>query len=106
MEPSSMAGFIESSGSMHQWQPMQKAPATEWEARLDKLFDEQAAESDPTKRKALFDEIQKIVDDEMPVIPVVTRHIVSAANMRVGNIAPSPMLPYSLWNADELFVSK
>lgn len=106
MEPSTMAGFIESSGSTHQWQPMQKTPATEWEARLDKLFDEQATETDQAKRKALFDEIQKIVDDEMPVIPIVTRHVVSAANIRVGSIAPSPMLPYSLWNVDELFVSK
>lgn len=106
MEPSSMAAFVESSGAVHQWAPMQKTPATEWEARLDKLFDEQAAETDTAKRKALFDEIQKIVADEMPVIPVVTRHAVSAANIRIGNIAPSPMLPYSLWNVDELFVSQ
>lgn len=106
MEPSSMAAFIESSGAMHQWAPMQKQPATEWEARLDKLFDEQAAETDPAKRKVTFDEIQKIVAEEMPVIPIVTRHVASAANIRVGNIEPSPMLPYSLWNVDELFVTK
>lgn len=106
MEPSSMAAFIESSGAAHQWAPMQKQPATEWEARLDKLFDEQAAETDPAKRKVTFDEIQKIVAEEMPVIPIVTRHVASAANIRVGNIEPSPMLPYSLWNADELFVTK
>ncbi|MCZ2390881.1 MAG: ABC transporter substrate-binding protein [Acidobacteria bacterium] len=106
MEPSTMAAFIESSGAIHQWAPMQKSPATEWEARLDKLFDEQAAETDAAKRKALFDEIQKIIADEMPVIPLVTRHVASAANIRVGNISPSPMLPYALWNVDELFVAK
>lgn len=106
MEPSSMAAFIESSGAMHQWAPMQKTPATEWEARLDKLFDEQAAEADPAKRKITFDEIQKIMADELPVIPVVTRHVVSAANIRVGNVEPSLMMPYSLWNVDELFVTK
>jgi hypothetical protein len=42
----------------------------------------------------------------MPVVPIVTRHIASAANVRIGNYRPSPLLPYSLWNADELFVRK
>jgi ABC-type transport system substrate-binding protein len=42
--------------------------------------------------------------DETPVIPIVSRHIVSAANTRLGNYSPSSMFPYSIWNVDELFV--
>ena len=41
---------------------------------------------------------------ESPVIPVVSRHIISAGHERIGNLAPSSIHPFSLWNAEELFV--
>ena len=104
IEPSSYANFLLSSAPTHQWQPKQKTPATEWEARIDKLFAEQAVELDQTKRLALFAEIQKIMRDEMPVIPIAARHVVSAAHTKIGNYSPSSILPYSLWNVDELFI--
>lgn len=104
IDPSSYANFILSSASVHQWQPSQKTPATEWEAKVDKLFAEQARESDVQKRAAVFNEIQSIFTDESPVIPICARHIVTAANARVGNYAPSSIFPYSIWNADELFI--
>lgn len=103
-EPSSFGNFLKSDAAAHQWHPEQKTPATEWEARIDKLFAEQAGETDPQKRAALFGEIQQIMAQELPVIPVVARHIVSAANTKIGNHAPSPIFPYSLWNADQLFI--
>ena len=104
IEPTTYANFLLSTAAVHQWQPSQKTPATEWEAKVDKLFAEQAGEGDPQKRAAIFNEIQRIVAEESPVIPIVSRHIVSAANTRLGNYAPSPMFPYSLANVDELFV--
>jgi peptide/nickel transport system substrate-binding protein len=104
IEPSGFATFLLSSAGAHQWHPNQKTPATEWEARIDKLFAEQAAELDMAKRKQLLYEIQGIIAEEAPIIPVVSRHIVSAANKRVGNHAPSTVLPYSLWNSEELFI--
>ena len=65
---------------------------------------QQAGETDPLTRKQKFNEIQSIIVEEMPVVPIVSRHIVSAANDRIGNLSPSGILPYSLWNADRLFV--
>lgn len=106
VEPTTYANFVLSGSDIHQWQPSQKTPATEWEARIDKLFAEQAAEADPKKRAELFNEIQRIMADETPVIPIVARHIVSAANNRVGNYAPSMIFPYSLANVEELFVKQ
>ncbi|HEY6217965.1 MAG TPA: ABC transporter substrate-binding protein [Pyrinomonadaceae bacterium] len=106
LEPSTYANLLLSSGDAHQWKPHQKSPATEWEAEVDQLFAEQARESDPEKRKSKFYEIQRIVADASPVIPIVSRHVVSAANSRVGNFAPSPMFPYSMWNAEELFIKQ
>jgi len=104
LEPSTYASLVLSSGFAHQWRPNQKSPSTEWETRVDELFGEQAREADPEKRKLKFREIQRVVADASPVIPIVARHVVSAANSRVGNFSPSPMFPYSMWNAEELFI--
>lgn len=106
VEPSTYANFILSSADIHQWQPSQKTPATEWEARVDKLYGEQAAEADQKKRAELFFEIQRIFAEETPVVPIVTRHIVTAANNRIGNYAPSAIFPYSLTSVEELFVKQ
>ena len=104
IDPSSFVGFLPSSGTSHQWLPKQAQPATEWERRIDELFAQQASETDPAVRRQKFNEIQSIMAEEMPVIPIVSRHIVSAVNQRVGNLSPSGILPYSLWNAERLFV--
>ena len=104
IDPTSFVGFLPSSGTSHQWQPKQAQPATEWEKRIDELFTQQASETDPAVRRQKFNEIQAIMAEEMPVIPIVSRHIVSAVNQRVGNLSPSGILPYSLWNAERLFV--
>lgn len=106
IEPTTYANFLLSNAAVHQWQPSQKTPATEWEAKVDKLFAEQAGEGDPQKRAATFNEIQRIVAEESPVIPIVSRHIVSAANTRLGNYSPSSMFPYSISNIDEIFVKQ
>jgi peptide/nickel transport system substrate-binding protein len=104
LEPSTYANLMLSSGDAHQWRPNQKSPATEWEKKVDQLFAEQASQSDPGKRKSKFYEIQRIMADESPVITIVARHVVSAASSHVGNFSPSPLFPYSMWNAEELCI--
>ena len=106
LEPSTYANLMLSSGDAHQWRPNQESPSTVWETKVDQLFAEQARESDPAKRKSKFYEIQRVLADASPIIPIVSRHVVSAANARVGNFSPSPMFPYSMWNAEELFIKQ
>lgn len=103
-EPSSYSNFLLSNSAAHQWQPKQAKAATEWEGQIDRLFAEQATELDQPARLSKFIEIQKIMRDELPVIPIVVRHVVAAANQKVGNYSPSSILPYSLWNVDDLYV--
>ena len=93
-----------SNAAVHQWYPKQPKPATEWEAKIDQLFGQQAQTADQAERKRHFNEIQAIIAEQMPVIPITSRHIVSAANENVGNFSPSGILPFSLWNADRLFI--
>lgn len=104
LDPSSFASFLLSSGGAHQWRPKQEKPASEWEAKVDQLFADQAQADSIAARKEKFNEIQSIFFEEMPIIPVVSRHVVSAANERIGNYSPSGILPYSMWNADRLFI--
>lgn len=103
-EPSSYGNILPSSAATHQWHPLQEKPATDWEAKIDELFAQQAKEPDPAKRREQFREIQRLMGEQMPIIPIVARHLISAANTRVGNYRPSAILPFSLWNAEELFI--
>lgn len=103
-DPSSYVNYLRSSSPSHQWHPRQPKPATEWEARIDELLTAQAIATDPAKRRMIFNEIQAILAEQCPVIPIVVRHSASASNVRIGNHRPSALLPYSLWNAEELFV--
>jgi peptide/nickel transport system substrate-binding protein len=103
-DPSSYTNFLFSNSEEHQWRPKQPKPATDWEARLDELTAAQARERDPEKRRAIFRDIQLLLAEQLPVVPIVARHVIVAANTRIGNYRPSTILPYSLWNADELFI--
>lgn len=105
-DPSAYANFLRSSSPTHQWHPKQTRPATEWEARIDELLAAQARETDAERRRAAFFEIQRILAEQLPIIPIVARHTTAAANQRVGNYNPSALLPYALWNAEDLFVRK
>jgi peptide/nickel transport system substrate-binding protein len=103
-DPSSYVDVLRSSSPQHYWHPKQPSPATDWERRLDELAAAQARETDPARRRELFHEIQRIMAEQLPIIPVASRHIPVAASPRVGNYRPSPLPPFSLWNAEELFL--
>lgn len=106
IDPSTYSNFLLSGASSHQWQPNQKKAPFDWEERIDRLFAEQSQQMDAQKRAAIFNQIQNIMADELPVVPIVARHMASATNSRIGNFSPSSLVPYSLWNADQLFIKQ
>jgi peptide/nickel transport system substrate-binding protein len=103
-EPSSYSGFLLSNAALHQWSPQQATPATAWEQRINELVVAQAREANLSQRQAQFREIQQLMAEQMPIIPIVSRHIVSAAHKRLGNYRPSNIFPFSCWNIEELFI--
>ncbi|HEY7181310.1 MAG TPA: ABC transporter substrate-binding protein [Blastocatellia bacterium] len=105
-DPSSYTNFLSSGSPTCRWRPKQSKPATDWETRIDDLLAKQARETDPDRRRAAFDEIQRILAEQSPVIPIVARHVSVAANQRIGNYIPSVEFPYSLWNAEEMFIRR
>ena len=105
-DPTSLTAVFKTGGQLRYWAMTQKKPITEWEAKMDQLMDAQAVERDAAKRKANFDEVQRIFAEQLPAIPLVVRHFVSGAKTNLGNYRPSFLPPRSLWNADELFWKK
>lgn len=101
-----MADFWFSSGSFHAWNPGQKSPATDWEARIDELMRKLAAAPTLSERQQLFAAVQKIFGEEQPAIYFVAPRVMLAVSKRVANPQPALQIPQLLWAADTLRVSR
>ena len=66
--PSQGANVWPSNGALHLWYPLQEKPATEWEARVDYLYNEGSYTLDHDKAKEIWDEYQEILLEQCPVI--------------------------------------
>jgi len=95
-----------SSGATHLWNPQQKTPATEWEAEVDRLMRQQMVTPNHAARKRMFDRVQEIVMENMPLVPLVTPHLLTGAKRDLGNVRNAALDPYALWNAEELYWRK
>jgi peptide/nickel transport system substrate-binding protein len=103
-DPTSEMNVWLSSGETHLWHPRQEKPATAWEAEIDRLMEQQLVTLDHSKRKSLYDRVQEIVAEELPVICLVSPNILVGAANRVGNFRPAILVPYALWNIEQLYV--
>jgi peptide/nickel transport system substrate-binding protein len=93
-----------SSGGSHVWNLAQPTPATEWERRIDALMLAQSTSVDEAERKRLFDEVQRIYAEHVPVVHFVAPKVFVAASTRVRNLTPAISRPQLLWAADTLGV--
>jgi peptide/nickel transport system substrate-binding protein len=91
-------------GTSHMWHLGETQPATDWERELDQLMQQQMVTLDYLKRKQLYDRAQQLIVENLPFVFLGTPNILAAANARVGNFHPAVLDPYTLWNADELYV--
>ena len=57
---------------------------------------------DPAARMKTFVQMQEIWARHIPAIPTMAPNILSGWNNAVGNLRPSILVPYLLWNAAEL----
>ncbi len=96
------AGFWRSGGPFHFWNPGQVTPATPWEARIDALFQQQAAAMAPAERHRLFAEAQQILAEELPALWLVAPRAIVPVSHRVRGATPIVLLPPVLWNAERL----
>jgi len=99
------ADFWFSSGSFHAWNPGQKTPATQWEARIDTLMHRIESAPALTERQLAFAEVQKIFGEQVPAIYLAAPKMQLAISSRVANPHPAPQIPQLLWSADTLQAS-
>ena len=103
-DPTSEMNVWLSSGETHLWHPNQDKPATPWESEMDQLMQEQLVTLDYEKRKRLYDRVQEIVAEDLPVICLVSPNILVGASNQVGNFRPGILVPYALWNVEQLYI--
>lgn len=103
-DPTSEMNVWLSNGETHLWHPNQIKPATPWESEMDGLMEKQLVTLDYAARKQLYDRVQEIVAEELPVICLVSPNILVGAANRVGNFRPAILVPYALWNIEQLYV--
>lgn len=89
IEPHNGANVDRSSGNLHFWNPRQEKPETEWEAEIDRLVEEGASEMDVEKRKKIYNRIQEIYHEELPMILMVRQYVFDAYRNKLRNYDPT-----------------
>ena len=103
VDPTSEMSVWLSSGPTHLWHLGQSQPATAWEKEIDEGMRRQLVTLDPLERKRLYDRVQELVAENLPLIPLISPNVLVGAREGLGNFRPAILDHYVLWNADELF---
>ena len=101
-DPARNQDFWLSSGSFHFWNPGQKKPATDWEARIDALMTKQASSLDPAERHQLFTDVQRVFAEHLPALYFAATKAIVPINARISGAMPSVIPPPVLWNVEVL----
>jgi peptide/nickel transport system substrate-binding protein len=92
-----------SSGGTHLWNPSQSHPATQWEAEIDRLMEQQLSTPGYDQRKKLYDRVQEILAENQPMIFLASPDILVGAKSSIANFRPAVLEPYVLWNIEQLY---
>ncbi|HYS27586.1 MAG TPA: ABC transporter substrate-binding protein, partial [Vicinamibacterales bacterium] len=85
-DPSTEMNVWLSSGGTHLWNPEQASPATPWEAEIDTLMRRQLTERDVQARKRVYDRVQQLVAENLPVISLVSPSVLAGTTKGLGNL--------------------
>jgi ABC-type transport system substrate-binding protein len=102
IDPNSQMNVWRTGGTLHLWNLSGQAHQP-WEEEVDELMSRQMVTLGHAQRKSFYDRVQKILVDQVPVICLVSPHVLLAATQRLGNFQPSILRPNALWNADSLY---
>lgn len=79
--PSQGSNVWVSDGNLHLWHPLQKTPATDWEARVDEIYHTAKCIVDYEAAKPYWDEYQEIFLEQCPIIYLIrSRSFVALQN--------------------------
>ncbi|HVY93946.1 MAG TPA: ABC transporter substrate-binding protein [Bryobacteraceae bacterium] len=101
-DPMEVLNVWMSSGDHHAWNLLEKTPATPWEARIDELEKIQATSGSREVRKKAFDEVQKIAEEQEPIIYLVNPDALCAIAPALKGTQPTVAPPSVWWNVEWL----
>ncbi len=102
-DPNAQMPMLLSSGHLHFWRLDQREPTTPWEAEIDRLMKTQITELNYDDRKELYDSVQELMARNLPLIFLVSPHVLVGAKSKLGNFRPTILGHPTLWNAEELY---
>ncbi|MFO7876059.1 MAG: ABC transporter substrate-binding protein [Desulfovermiculus sp.] len=102
-DPSGGRSIYQSSGRLHVWNPGQKEPKTQWEARVDELIRASEETFDLSERVEYMHRMQKIFSEQLPLLYLLTPHAYAGVKNKWRNIKIPPMGSV-IWNIDELYL--
>ncbi|NJP11126.1 MAG: ABC transporter substrate-binding protein, partial [Leptolyngbyaceae cyanobacterium RU_5_1] len=114
IEPNLAANLWQPDGSSHFFNtkpksgqaPIEGREVADWEARIGQIFTQAARETDETKRKALYAEMQQLTQENVPLIYLINALALSAVRNRVQGVDVSPLYyEQTLWNVYNLKVA-
>jgi peptide/nickel transport system substrate-binding protein len=80
--PSQGSNVWPTTGNLHLWHPNQETPATDWEARIDYLYNEGKFTIDSGKAQIIWDEFQSILNEQCAIIHLMRSRGFWAINNR------------------------
>lgn len=112
-EPNSGANIWAPDGSLHMFnqkpkpgqKPLKGRKVEDWEEEIGQLFIKGARELEEEKRKAIYSEIQALVEEKVPFIYLVTPLALGAVRNNIQTIEYSA-LGGAFWNLDELKITE
>lgn len=102
-DPTPDMNILMSNAQTHLWHLGEKAPATPWEAELDQLMQKQLVTLNYQQRKKIYDRVQEVLAQQLPMVYLVSPNILVGAQEDLGNFHPAIIEQYTFWNAEELF---
>lgn len=112
IDPHGAANFWTSRGGSHYLnlsqqpgqQPLQGWSASPVEQEIDRLFIAGARELDETKRKAIYADFQRLVQEQLPIILLINDTAMMAARERISGLQYTGLPSWGLWNIEQLEV--
>jgi peptide/nickel transport system substrate-binding protein len=114
VEPHAVANLWMSSGGSHSFNLKQQPGQPEltgyapkdFELEIDRLYRAGAREFDPQKRRDIYIQFQKLVQEELPIIHLVNDRATMAVRNHVQGLRYNGLPFWGLWNIDELYFSQ
>lgn len=108
-EPNDGANIWLTDGNLHSFnqkpqpgeKPIEGREIADWEAKIGQLYIEAARELDEDKRKAIYNETQRLTEEYLPFIYLVNPYSLAAVRNRFEGIQFSA-LGGAFWNIEEL----